>query len=270
MTHAQYIHGTDPSEQQRLAALNAITNPAFIEYIRPPNSGTILEVGAGLGILARGVALRCPAALVIGVEYSAEQLASGVGAIGSPHGTAPANLQLLQGDAHDLPFPDASFDLVYCRYVLEHVADPVCVLREMRRVLKPGGRAAVQENNILINDFDPHCPVFDRVWERFVDLQHQLGGDALVGKKLFRLMHAAGFHDITLSIQPEIHWSGTPGFEPWVRNLIGNVRSGEAALMNRGLCTRDEIEAACAELEALISRDDATACFYWNRAVGLG
>ena len=85
-----YIHGTDQAEQERLAALNRLTNPAFVEFLelRPDNS--VLEVGSGLGILAGEVAARVPRGEVIGIEYSAEQLASA-------RVTAP-NLRFEQGD----------------------------------------------------------------------------------------------------------------------------------------------------------------------------
>ncbi|MBL8746604.1 MAG: methyltransferase domain-containing protein [Phycisphaerae bacterium] len=263
MPHSTYIHGTSPSEQERLAALNRANNPHFLEFLDVRGASAILEVGSGLGVLAAEVARSAPSARVVGLEYSAEQLAR------VPRGDgAPGNLSFQQGDAHALPFADGAFDVVYCRFVLEHVTDPGRVLREMHRVLVPGGRAFVQENNILINDFDPDCPAFARVWRAFAALQSRLGGDALVGKRLYRLLTGAGFSHTRLSIQPEVHHSGQPAFEPWVRNLIGNVRSGEAALVKHGLATQEEINGSIAELEALIRRDDATALFYWNRAVG--
>lgn len=264
MPESTYIHGTEPEEQARLSSLNRANNPLFLQFLEVEGARDILEVGSGLGILATEVARAAPNARVIGLEASAEQLARAPRA-----GGAPPNLSFVQADAHALPFEDAAFDVVYCRFVLEHVADPARVLREMRRVLRPGGRAFVQENNILINDFDPDCTAFERIWRAFAVLQSRLGGDALVGKRLFRLFSGAGFSHTKLSIQPEVHHSGQPAFEPWVRNLIGNVRSGEAALMSQGLASRAEIDAAIAELEGLIARSDASALFYWNRAVGM-
>lgn len=259
-----YIHGTEPGEQERLAKLNAMTNAAFVAWLSPRKGERVLEVGSGLGLLAAEVAGAVgDSGRVVGLEYSEAQLAKAREA-----GRGRGNLELVRGDAHRLPFEDGSFDLVYCRYLLEHVADPGRVLIEMRRVLRPGGRACAQENNIEINRFDPACPQFDAVWAKFGDLQARLGGDAYVGVRLNRLFRGAGFGDVRLSIAPEVHWSGSPGFEPWVRNLIGNVRSGEAALIEHGLATRGEIEGAVGELDALMRRDDASAVFYWNRAEG--
>src|SRR5436190_2106769 len=122
-----YIHGTEPSEQERLAGLNRMTNAAFIRFLDVAAGSRVLEAGSGLGLLAVEVASAAADVHVVGVEISAAQIAA-----------APAALRVTfkQGDAQSLEFPDASFDLVYSRYLLEHVADPERVLREMRRVAK--------------------------------------------------------------------------------------------------------------------------------------
>lgn len=256
-----YIHGTEASEQARLALLNRLTNAPFIEFLDLDDGASVLEVGSGLGILAREVSERVPGGQVCGVEYASAQLALAR--------SSARNLNFIQGDAHALPFIDERFDTVYCRYLLEHVANPLQVLGEMRRVLRPGGRALVQENNIPIITFYPECPAFESVWRKFAALQARLGGDALIGKKLFPLFKQAGFSEIRLSIQPEIHYAGTETFRPWVENLIGNVAGGAAELERQGLATREEIEETIAEMRAFAERDDASTIFYWNRALGV-
>ena len=256
-----YIHGTDSAEQQRLALLNSLSNPPFQAFLGEIDGLRILDVGSGLGILASDISQRNPSGFTVGVEYSADQLRAASRLTGE-------NLAFSRGDAHALPFADGSFDLVYCRYLLEHVQNPRQVMREMRRVLRPGGRAVAQENNILINQFYPDCPAFDSVWSRFVELQTRLGGDARIGKKLFTLFRQAGFRDIELSIQPEVHWSGSPGFRPWVENLIGNIRSAESELRRQNLASDHEIATAIVELELLMEQEDSSAYFYWNRATG--
>jgi SAM-dependent methyltransferase len=261
MADATYIHGTDSAEQERLALLNRLTNQSFIDFL--PISGTqaILELGSGLGLLAEQIATLHPQSEIWGIEYAQAQLAAA-------KGRHRPNLHFLQGDAHRLPFADERFDVVYCRYVLEHVADPVCVLKEAHRVLKPSGKICLQENNILAFVLHPDCPGFAAVWRQFACLQERLGGDALIGKKLLPLLKTAGFHDIALSIAPEIHYVGVPTFRPWIDNLIGNVRSGAQELQKRQLVTQEEITKALAELQTLMEREDASTFFYWNRALG--
>ncbi|MBS1984660.1 MAG: methyltransferase domain-containing protein, partial [Bdellovibrionales bacterium] len=58
--------------------------------------------------------------------------------------------RFVEGTAQALPFHDASFDLVTCQTVLIHLPDPRVALREMQRVLRPGGRLLVVEPNNLV------------------------------------------------------------------------------------------------------------------------
>ena len=259
MADATYIHGTDSAEQDRLALLNRLTNQSFVEFLPISGAHAILELGSGLGLLAEQLAARYPQSEVCGVEYAQAQLAAA-------KDRCRANLHFIQGDARGLPFADESFDLVYCRYVLEHVAAPIRMLQEAHRVLKPGGTICLQENNILAFVLHPDCPRFTAVWRQFARLQEQLGGDALIGKKLLPLLKTAGFDDIVLSIAPEIHYAGVPTFRPWIANVIGNVRSGARELEGRQLATQEEIVEALVELQTFSEREDASMFFYWNRA----
>src|SRR5262245_24557491 len=179
-----YIHGTEPTEQQRLAELNRMTNQAFVEFLNIQPGMKVLEVGSGLGILAAEVAKSAADVHVVGLEASAAQIAA---AVQSPV------IRYVQGDAHHLQFADASFDLVYARYVLEHVSDSGRVLQEMRRVARPGGRVAACENDVTLIRLDPPCPKFDQVWKAFQEHQQNLGGDSQIGRRLYRLFRNAGF-----------------------------------------------------------------------------
>jgi ubiquinone/menaquinone biosynthesis C-methylase UbiE len=136
-----YIHGTAPREQERLAALNRMTNRAFLEFLEIGRGIRVLEVGSGLGLVAAEAASVGEGTTVVGLERSGDQIAAAVVAPG---------VRYVRGDAHELPCREGSFDLVYARYLLEHVAAPDQVLREMRRVTRVGGRVAVCENDISV------------------------------------------------------------------------------------------------------------------------
>jgi SAM-dependent methyltransferase len=257
VTQHTYIHGTEPSEQERLAGLNRMTNAAFIRFLNVAPGSRVLEVGSGLGILASEVAAFASDVDVAGVELSAAQLAA----------ARPApRVTFSQGDAHALDFPDASFDVVYARYLLEHVADPDRVLREMRRVTRSGGRVAVCENDISLLRFDPPCPAFERAWDTFIQFQASLGGDGLIGRRLFRLFRQAGFTDIELSVQPEIHWFGSPGYVACLDNIIGNLESARRGMLEARVISERDLDAGVDDLERLKSRDDGSSVFVWNRA----
>jgi SAM-dependent methyltransferase len=255
-----YIHGTERSEQQRLEVLNRLTNAAFVQFLDVHANMRVLEVGSGLGLLAVDVAGSASNVRVIGVEQSREQIAAA---------SRDSAVSYTQGDAHRLQFEDDSFDLVYTRYLLEHVADPERVVAEMRRVARPRCRVAACENDISLLRMDPACPAFTRVWNTFQHYQQHLGGDSNIGRRLYRLFRHAGLVSIELSVQPEIHWHGSPGFAAWIRNLIGNIESARLGLMNSGLCGKADIDSAIADMTALLSNEDASCQFVWNRAVGV-
>ena len=105
------------------------------------------------------------------------------------------------------------------------------------------------------------------MWDRFREYQRTLGGDALIGRRLHRLFRQAGFQSVELSVQPEVHWHGSPLFGPFVRNIIGNVESARDGLVESGLCDSGRISEAVDELGALPACADASGQFMWNRAM---
>jgi len=260
MSDSTYIHGTTSDEQRRLTRLNIITNPPFLEFLNLVGDERVLEIGSGLGLLAAEVAARVPRGEVVGVERSPEQLAACPKGIG--------NLRFVCGDAQRLPADLGEFDVVYCRYPLEHVDDPAAVLREARRVLRSGGRFFVQENDIAVVRHHPATPAFDEVWRRFAGVQSRLGGDAYIGRRLLPLLADAGFRDVRLSIALEVHHHGTPHYAAWLENLIDNLRGAIEQLGIEGL-RFEEVGAAVAELQGLIDNPHGATTFYWDRATAV-
>lgn len=259
-----YIHGTHPEEQTRLSLLNDLTNASFLDFMEIRPGDSVLEVGSGLGILANYVATRFPGCDVTGIEIAPEQIKKA-----RANFSETPNLRFLEGDALSLQIKESSFDVVYCRYVLEHVSDSAVVLSKIFRVLKAGGRLFVQENNILIYALYPDCPSYSVVLRKFADLQSQMGGDAEIGKKLFSLMKRAGFGSIHLSIGPEVHHYDMPTFDPWIVNSLEILKGARNRLAALDGVSESLVEAAIAELDDLRKNPYASAYFYWNRASGI-
>jgi phosphatidylethanolamine/phosphatidyl-N-methylethanolamine N-methyltransferase len=107
----------------------------------------ILEVGVGTGINAPLYPRNCH---VTGIDFSAKMLARARERV---ENKGVRNVRLLEMDAANLSFPDNSFDIVYAPYVISVVSDPVRVVREMRRVCKPGGKF------IVLNHFKSPNPL---------------------------------------------------------------------------------------------------------------
>lgn len=98
----------------------------ILRYLRPHTGHRLLEVGCGRGWLTRRMQERCPA--TYGVDVNPRAIAHGV----------TRNLDVM--DAVALRFEDDQFDHVYSFHAIEHIVDAASALREMRRVLAPGGR----------------------------------------------------------------------------------------------------------------------------------
>jgi demethylmenaquinone methyltransferase/2-methoxy-6-polyprenyl-1,4-benzoquinol methylase len=94
----------------------------------------VLDVATGTGDLALEIQDACPAAEVTGSDFCAEMLA---------HATRRGLSRTLVADALALPFEDASFDAVTVAFGLRNMADYGAAIREMRRVLRPGGHVLV-------------------------------------------------------------------------------------------------------------------------------
>ncbi len=106
----------------------------FLEQAGVAVSGSILDAGCGGGGMPLSFAEE--ARQVVGIDL-APRFAGAGHKLAAEHGLR--NLHFTRADGQALPFPDASFDMVLSHAVIEHVADAALYLREMARVLKPGG-----------------------------------------------------------------------------------------------------------------------------------
>lgn len=184
-----------------------------------------LDVGCGVGhwgaMLGEHLA---PDAWVIGVDREArwvEKATERAVARG-----VSARHRYVQGSAEALPFADESFDLVTCQTLLLHVADPAAVLREMVRVLRPGGLVAVCEPNNLAQALMPDATTFlgpmdDLLALLRLQLTCERGKAALgegnnsIGQVMPKLFAAAGLRDVTVSMNDRAVPFAPPYDAPW-------------------------------------------------------
>jgi demethylmenaquinone methyltransferase / 2-methoxy-6-polyprenyl-1,4-benzoquinol methylase len=109
------------------------------------NTFRLLDVATGTADLAIEAAVRYPEIHVTGIDFIAEMLAPGRKKI-VDRGLA-GRIRLLHADALALPFPDGSFDAVGIAFGIRNIPDRLAALREMKRVLVPGGRIYILEMN---------------------------------------------------------------------------------------------------------------------------
>lgn len=125
---------------------------AAVRLAGPKPTDHVLDAACGTGDLTRAFA-DAGAARVTGLDFTAEMLEIARAKLREPsrqpgplHDSAQTTrVAYVQGDAMNLPFADASFDIVSIAFGIRNVTDPRRALREFRRVLRPGGRLVVLE-----------------------------------------------------------------------------------------------------------------------------
>lgn len=124
----------------------------------------ILDVGVGTGNLSRPALARWPDVEVTGIDASSEMIAAAEALVAAAGSAAPARFRTRVADAVKLPFEDATFDLAMSSFVLQLVPRRSRALREIRRVLRPGGRFAFVTWLVDSRAFEP-----DRIFDGLLD-----------------------------------------------------------------------------------------------------
>jgi SAM-dependent methyltransferase len=123
-----------------------------VELACPERHWIALDIGTGPGHTAFAVAPHLHE--VIAIDLTREMLAEA--ALLRSKRELP-NVELALADAHNLPCADAAFDLVTCRRTAHHLSDIAGALREMKRVLRPGGRLVIDDRSVPEDDFVDAC-----------------------------------------------------------------------------------------------------------------
>jgi demethylmenaquinone methyltransferase/2-methoxy-6-polyprenyl-1,4-benzoquinol methylase len=118
----------------------------LVAAVRAAAPHDVLDLATGSGDVAFALSRELPAATkIVGMDFCQPMLDQAVAKKKAAGARAFDNITFRQGDGLALPSPDASFDAVTISFGLRNLADRACGLREMHRVLRPGGRLVVLE-----------------------------------------------------------------------------------------------------------------------------
>ena len=129
---------------------------ALVAAIRPGPEDRVLDVATGTGLVAREL-IRAGGCQVVGLDQSEEML-SRARELAARDPSLAARVRFVRGEAERLPFGDGQFDHLTFTYLLRYVDDPAATLRELARVLRPGGRLATLEFGV------PGGPAYPLWW----------------------------------------------------------------------------------------------------------
>lgn len=172
---------------------------------------TVLDVATGTGLVAREL-VRQKGCAVVGLDQSPEMLAA------ARERTRGLDVTLVEGRAEELPFADAEFDALTFTYLLRYVDDPAATLRELARVVRPGGTIAMLEFGLPRRAWRP-------LWELWVRVGLPLAGGLI----------SPGWREVGRFLGPSIRgfYAHVPEHELlrlWRDAGIGDVRARRLSL----------------------------------------
>jgi demethylmenaquinone methyltransferase/2-methoxy-6-polyprenyl-1,4-benzoquinol methylase len=188
--HALALFAPLPRTYDRVGAVLSLgQDPRWrrvLAGLLPADGGHVLDVGTGTGLVAELLLRR--GHRVTGLDQSAAMLAAARARFGD-------RVDLVESPAETLPFPDASFDHLTFTYLLRYVDDPGAVLRELARVVRPGGTVAMLEFGVPRGPWRP-------LWELYVRGVLPLAGRAV----------SPGWHEVGRFLGPSIRgfWERVP------------------------------------------------------------
>jgi SAM-dependent methyltransferase len=253
-TMGQYSLATGHAGARRLEILHNLYGPGtrhVLELAGLREGARVADLGCGVGtvtvLLAEMVG---PTGRVVGVDLSAEQLEEARERAASAGAT---NASFVRASATETGLPRGSFDLVYCRYLLLHLADPEACLREMRALLRPGGVVVCEDGDLTSAGSEPPSAL-----DAFADLFGRLGPtrglDYTLGRRLYHMVGAAGFGDVSIRFNQPVRARGEEK-----RLLEWSVAEAAEAFVGAGLIAAGDLERALADMERLVDDESVLA-----------
>jgi ubiquinone/menaquinone biosynthesis C-methylase UbiE len=191
----RYTHGHHAAVLRSHASRTATNSAAYLlPRLRPGLS--LLDVGCGPGTITADLAELVAPGPVTAMD-AAEAALPPARQVAIDRGLT--NITFGVADVHRLEYADDSFDVVHAHQVLQHVADPVLALREMRRVVKPGGVVAVRDAIYSAMTWSPETPELDQWLSIYQRVARRNGGEPNAGSRLLGWAQQAGFTDLTPS-----------------------------------------------------------------------
>jgi ubiquinone/menaquinone biosynthesis C-methylase UbiE len=233
-----YTHGHHESVLRSHRWRTAENSAAYLlPYLRADQH--LLDVGCGPGTLT--LDLRRRVAAVTALEQTAEALDL---ARAEAARQGVSGVEFAVGDVHALELADDFFDVVHAHQVLQHVADPVQALREMRRVTRPGGVVAARDSDYAAFAWFPRLPALDEWMALYQQCARANGGEPDAGRRMLSWARAAGFREVTPSASvwcfatPEDRawWGGM-----WADRILQSAMARQA--LDAGFATPSDLQA---------------------------
>lgn len=250
---ASYTHGHHASV---LASHRWRTIANSAAYLEPHlvAGRSLLDVGCGPGTITTEFAERLAPGRVIGLDAASDAIA----AAESHAAEVGSAATFVQADAFALPFDDGAFDITHTHQTLQHVGDPVAMLREMARVTAPGGTIAAREVDYAVTSWFPLLPGLAQWLDLYLRVHRGNGGEPNAGRHLKAWAHEAGLDDVEItatvwlfSEKAERAWWGGA----WAERVLHSAFARDA--LDGGHATPDELQLISEAWRDWAQHDDA-------------
>ena len=207
---ARYTHGHSAAVLSAHSRRGAADSAAYLlAHLRAGMD--LLDVGCGPASITADLAERVAPGRVVALDAAADALEAARATL-SERGLSE-QVEVTSGDVMALPFEDASFDVVHAHQVLQHLADPVGALAEMRRVTRPGGIVAVRDAVYSAMTWFPEPAGMEQWRSVYMATARANGGEPNAGSRLLSWARAAGFADASASASTWCY--ATPADRAW-------------------------------------------------------
>ena len=207
---ARYTHGHSAAVLSAHSRRGAADSAAYL--LAHLNAGMdLLDVGCGPASITADLAERVTPGRVVALDAASGALEAARATL-RDRGLSE-QVEVTCGDVMALPFEDASFDVVHAHQVLQHLADPVGALAEMRRVTRPGGIVAVRDAVYSAMTWFPEPAGMEQWRSVYMATARANGGEPDAGSRLLSWARAAGFADASASASTWCY--ATPADRAW-------------------------------------------------------
>ena len=207
---ARYTHGHSAAVLSAHSRRGAADSAAYL--LAHLNVGMdLLDVGCGPASITADLAERVTPGRVVALDAASGALEAARATL-RDRGLSE-QVEVTSGDVMALPFEDATFDVVHAHQVLQHLADPVGALAEMRRVTRPGGIVAVRDAVYSAMTWFPEPAGMEQWRSVYMATARANGGEPDAGSRLLSWARAAGFTDVTASASTWCY--ATPADRAW-------------------------------------------------------
>ncbi len=258
-----YSHESNPAFEAQLAVRKAKREAAFLlPHLRP--GMRLLDVGCGPGSITLGLAQAVFPGQVVGIDRQPAQIDS-ARALAVSRGIH--NVRFEVATVYELPFASDSFDVAFANGVIMHLREPLRALCEMRRILRPGGIAAVRDPDWGTSVHAPMTPRLQQWIELAARVREFNGGNPYLARHYRQLLLDAGF--VRTEASGTVNVAGSLDETRRHGAFLQAQRLGLApTALGRGWLERAELEALSTEIDAWAVRPDAFAATTWCEALG--